>query len=506
MDLDRVCFLRVHKPAFYGDKINRFTLSLAMREIASTSGVELGPFGTLTLRVVHPWWIDGELNGYVEIGVEMERLVPKLKNILDSELIFTVDKSFLDRSKWEEGLKIVGRRGDWDQFPDFVAVSQTLEEISSNLNEHVQFHASQDKEHIIHMSTGNRKYRIGFVPLIDIGGRNLGDIIVLKDITEKEAVLHIQLLTMITASAVVGVLMFGFFYLYVGRIESRLLSSHNALKDEIEERKQVEKALQQSRDGLEIRVQERTADLKKAMSNCKLELKERMRAEEEIRRLSQRLFSVIEEERKKLARDLHDEFGQALTMLHFSIEALQNSLPDELEDHKKKCDELIRIAEQQCENISDIVSELRPDTLDHLGFIPTLEWYIEDFVKQRDGLNIDFRAIGVKKRPDPEIEIILYRILQESLTNVAKHAKAKHVSVTLTNSHPNLIFVIKDDGVGFDPAGAFPQLRGKKHGVGLIGMRERVTAVEGQIEIRSMGGKGTVIRVELPARRRKVEV
>jgi signal transduction histidine kinase len=246
--------------------------------------------------------------------------------------------------------------------------------------------------------------------------------------------------------------------------------------------------------------------LKRTNEQLQLELTEREKAEDEIRRLSQRLFNVIEEDRKRLTRDLHDELGQALTAFYFGIETLRNSLPEELKDQKTRCDELISMVAQQRDNISNIVSELRPDMLDHLGFIPTLEWYIENFDKQNERLQIDFKAIGVKKRSDPEIEIILYRILQEGLTNIAKHAKAEHVSVTLTYSYSNLIFVIKDNGIGFEQVEDMRPFGAKQRGIGLIGMRERVAAVGGSIDIRSSRGKGTLIRVVLPVSQIKVEV
>ena len=224
----------------------------------------------------------------------------------------------------------------------------------------------------------------------------------------------------------------------------------------------------------------------------------RKQAEQEIRHLSRQLIKVSEEEKKRIARDLHDEFGQDLTVLHFGVEALQDSLPVDMESQKKGCDELVWLVEKLGDNIRKTAAELRPGMLDHLGLVPTLEWFVEDFGKRVRGLEIDFQAVGIKGRPDPEIEIVLYRVLQEALNNIAKHAKASRVDVLLTYSHPQLIFTIKDNGVGLKSSGAHKAMQGEAKGIGLLGMRERVGSVGGICDVVSNKGKGTMIRVKLP--------
>ncbi|MBI5524405.1 MAG: PAS domain S-box protein [Desulfarculus sp.] len=225
----------------------------------------------------------------------------------------------------------------------------------------------------------------------------------------------------------------------------------------------------------------------------------RRQAEEDIRNLSRRLIAGIEEERKRLAADLHDEFGQALTALHFGVQALEDTLSED-DPRRDRCRQLVEVIEGLADNIRKISSDLRPDMLDHLGLVSTMEWYVGDFRKRWPTLEVDFQAVGfaIKKRLDPRLEIVLYRLLQEGLNNVAKHAQAKQVSVKLTYSHPRVIFIIQDDGLGFKQETA-PGLAGLgRGGVGLIGMRERVASVGGFIEIRSLPGKGTLIRAELP--------
>ncbi|MBI4774302.1 MAG: PAS domain S-box protein [Deltaproteobacteria bacterium] len=229
------------------------------------------------------------------------------------------------------------------------------------------------------------------------------------------------------------------------------------------------------------------------------DLTERKQAEKEIRRLSRELISTQEVACKRLAQDLHDECGQALTALHLGMEALRGSLPREFEKQKKRIQELTGIVERLGDTIRNISHELRPEMLDDLGLVPALAWYIKEFMRRAPGLDVDFKALGFKKRLDPALEIALYRMVQEGLTNIARHAGARHAEVILTLSHPNVILTVKDDGVGLGDVSS-----ASHRGIGLLGMRERVASLGGSIEIRSGRGKGTVLRAELPLEARHI--
>ncbi len=235
-----------------------------------------------------------------------------------------------------------------------------------------------------------------------------------------------------------------------------------------------------------------TVELSEANRKLQKEIAEREKAEKEIRYLSRRLINSFEEAQKKLARDLHDEFGQTLAALHLNAEALSNAMPPEHQEQKKRTEELTILIEHLGDKIRNISSDLRPDLLDDLGLVPTLEWYIKEFHEKRKDINIDFHAIGIKRRLPPDVEIVLYRLFQESLNNVVKHAKASQVDVNLTYNYPKAIFVVRDNGVGFD------EKERRSKGIGLIGMKERVISLNGTVEIRSVKGKGTTIRAELP--------
>jgi len=158
---------------------------------------------------------------------------------------------------------------------------------------------------------------------------------------------------------------------------------------------------------------------------------------------------------------------------------------------------LMQLVQTLGDNIRRVATELRPDMLDDLGLVSTMKWYIDDFGKRIGDVRLDFEATGIKKRPGPEIEIVIYRVLQETLNNIAKHARASRVNIVLAYSHPKLILTIKDDGIGFGLKGKTRPMQGST-GIGLLGIRERVESVGGHCEIRSNKGKGTMIRVELP--------
>jgi len=220
-------------------------------------------------------------------------------------------------------------------------------------------------------------------------------------------------------------------------------------------------------------------------------------AEEEIRHLSRRLIEVSEEEKKNLAADLHDDLGQNLASLHFGLEALELSLPPEAAESRERCRALIGQVERMAEQVRTTISRLRPDLLDHLGLIPAMEWYVQEYLRNRPGLEVEFQAAGFKKRLPLQMETVLYRILQECLTNISKHARARKVKIFLTFSYPRIILTVKDDGVGYNPrAQAFPAEGGR--GIGLLSMRERIASLKGVVTISSAPGKGTTIRVEIP--------
>ena len=481
---DKVCFLRVHKPESHGDYIQRYTLDRAYNKSRPVSGIELGPFGTLTFRVVHPWWLKDELVGFIELGVEIEHLVPKLKTILGSELIFTVNKTYLDRTRWEEGLRMVGRSGNWDQFSDYVVFSKTLKEIPTNIDEHKRLDEIEREAHIFKLSSNKRVYYGGFVPFFDAGNNVLGDIIVLKDITaEKIALLRLSII-MIAASVIIGALLFGFFFFFVGRIERRLVKSQNDLLTEIAARKEAEIALQEAHGRLEVRVQERTAELSQA--------------NEEHRILSRQLLSAEETERKRIAGEIHDSIGQALSAIKFSLENSIKVFQDNfIQLDLAPLEAIVPLIQKTIEEVRSIVMDVRPSILDDLGILATINWFCRKFESIYSTIIIQKEIAIQEEEIPPLLKTVIYRILQEALNNVAKHSQADLVRLSLAKKNGGIELTLTDNGKGFDIGSAL-SLNPSIRGFGLASIRERAELSGGLYTIESGRDKGTNILIWWP--------
>lgn len=232
-------------------------------------------------------------------------------------------------------------------------------------------------------------------------------------------------------------------------------------------------------------------------------------AQAQVHYLSRQLINISENERKLLSQNLHDDFGQVLTAMQFGVETIKSScLADDVE--KKECLDQAEKLSQQISDLGDYVRNvstgLHPPMLEELGLEATLKSHLEEFSRQYVGIKVSMRFPGNEKRLPNEIELAVFRVCQESLNNIAKHANAKNVELNLELQGNILNLSIDDDGEGFD----LKELRamgGNKSGIGLLGVRERVGALGGRLCIDSSPGKGTSIHIKMPImlRRRKNE-
>lgn len=186
LDKNRVCLLRVHAPAKYGDTINRFTALEAEWSRKISSGLEIGPMGTLTLRVVQPVIVDNELIGYIEMGKEIEDIFERLSNELDTDFAVVLRKAYLKRDQWEAGMHFLNREGDWDRLKHNALVYSSLENIPKEVVE-ISDRSVNDRHEIFEKNiTQNRNnYRISILEVRDVSGKEVGDLLVVKNITNE---------------------------------------------------------------------------------------------------------------------------------------------------------------------------------------------------------------------------------------------------------------------------------------------------------------------------------
>ncbi|MCL5256425.1 MAG: sensor histidine kinase [Chloroflexi bacterium] len=215
---------------------------------------------------------------------------------------------------------------------------------------------------------------------------------------------------------------------------------------------------------------------------------------EQLRRLSAQVITAQEEERRRISRELHDEASQNLTSLMLGYKMLESS--KDLEEVRDRVADLKIITGQAMDEIRKLAWELRPTALDDLGLAPALRGYVKEFERQMPAA-IKFKVVGVKDRLAPELETVLYRAVQEALTNVARHSQANSVDVSLVQQDRVVVATVQDNGAGFN-AGEVLDGTGDQRGMGLIGMRERAALVGGQVEIESKPGSGTRITVTVP--------
>ena len=244
--------------------------------------------------------------------------------------------------------------------------------------------------------------------------------------------------------------------------------------------------LERTRDELERLVDERTHQLSGALA--------------QLRELSAHAELVLETERTRIAREIHDELGSLLVALKMDTGWLGKRLADRPE-LQCKCHAMGHLIDRAVDNVGRIVTDLRPSILDHQGLWAALEWQAQEFIESASELEVDLRihvAVGVPP-PEGARAIAVFRIFQEMLSNVARHARAQHLEIRISVDEPPdpvLFLSLRDDGVG-----ATPQALNASRSYGVMGMRERTAQLGGRLSIDSAPGHGTMIRLQLPLAR-----
>jgi signal transduction histidine kinase len=212
-------------------------------------------------------------------------------------------------------------------------------------------------------------------------------------------------------------------------------------------------------------------------------------AERELRSLSSQLVHTQEQERRRISRELHDEVGQTLTGLGIELANLEHLHDGPQSEYRSHLADAKRLTEETLRTVRNIAMGLRPSTLDDSGIVPAVRWQASE-LSRRTGIPVELQIEGDFDGLEDEGRTSLYRVVQEALTNCARHAQATTIQITMQGNNESVCLSVRDDGLGFDTARA--------RGLGLIGIEERVKKLGGSLAVRSWPNRGTLLRVEIP--------
>jgi two-component system sensor histidine kinase UhpB len=216
--------------------------------------------------------------------------------------------------------------------------------------------------------------------------------------------------------------------------------------------------------------------------------------DEASRQRASQIINAQEQERQRIARELHDETSQVLTSLLISLAVLEESI--ESQEARDRIADTRALAHSTLRAIRNLSIDLRPSALDDLGLLPALRWYVKEYQK-KCSIEVEFHASGLKERLPAEMETALYRIVQECLTNTARHANARKVRINLKQTQDSIKAIMVDDGKGFDYE-ALLKNPGEGRGLGIAGMQERALLLNGTLKVDSVQGRGTRVEVNIP--------
>ncbi len=501
-------FLRMHNRVIHGDLVERKSFLKARDTRGLGWEMELGQTA-FALRAVMPYYAGNVLVGYVELAEEVAQFLAILKKETGYEFGMVGDKAFLDRTEWLTMRRNDGLRDNWDDLKSHVVLGHTSESAltATCFREENLSRVEKGQTILEQLERGVRTYLCGGFELTDTAGEHVGALLSVIDMTDHMASIRESDRTILMLAGLLFALSFAGGVL-VSRSFTRPLAhltraanaaaegnmDHfvpadrsdeigqlaQAFNTMIRRRREAETDLQRSHDNLERVVAERTQEL--------------ITANRRLQDLSVHLQNGAENERKRIAREIHDELGQSLTAMKMELAVLRKALSSSGMHSLEKAESLRLLIESTMASVKRISLELRPAVLDHLGLAAAIEWQAGEFEK-RTGISCNVAVETDDAVPGEDRATAVFRIFQELLTNVARHAGASNVNVLLRTAGGNLLLQVEDDGRGL----SVEQLSSRTS-FGIVGIRERIHGWGGELAVENAEQRGARVTVRLPLR------